>query len=353
MNALKIIAIAALLLSVNGAEAKKKAPTERELEAYLMVYHKDNTHSLHMAISRDGYTFTALNDDNPVIMGDTIAEQRGIRDPHIYRGPDGAFYLAMTDLHIAAKSEGYRNTQWERDGEKYGWGNNRALVLMKSYDLINWTRANIRIDKLSDEFADIGCAWAPETIYDDVEGKMMIYFTMRFGTGQAKLYYAYVNEDYTELTSKPQLLFEYPDGETTTIDGDITKVGDKYHLFYVAHTGEAPGIKHAVADKPTGPYAFDDRWVDPEPKACEAPTVFKRLGKDVWVLFYDCYGLKVHNFGFSETKDFDVYHHIGHFNEGEMKAPNFISPKHGAVVHLTKKEALRLCERWGLMYEDL
>ena len=61
--------------------------------AYLMVYHKDDTHSLHMAVSYDGRTFTAVNGNEPVIAGDTIALQRGIRDPHIFRGPDGAFYL--------------------------------------------------------------------------------------------------------------------------------------------------------------------------------------------------------------------------------------------------------------------
>ena len=55
---------------------------------YLMVYHKDNTHSIHMAISKDGYTFHALNKDKPVLLGDNIAEQRGVRDPHIFRGPD-------------------------------------------------------------------------------------------------------------------------------------------------------------------------------------------------------------------------------------------------------------------------
>ena len=86
---------------------------------YLLVYHKDNTHSIHMAISKDGYTFHALNKDKPVINGDTIAEQRGVRDPHIFRGPDGLFYLAMTDLHIYAQREGKRATEWERDGKTY------------------------------------------------------------------------------------------------------------------------------------------------------------------------------------------------------------------------------------------
>ena len=70
-----------------------------------------------MAVSDDGYTFTALNDGKPVIAGDTIALQKGIRDPHIFRGPDGAFYLSMTDLHIYAQKDGFRDTEWERDGK--------------------------------------------------------------------------------------------------------------------------------------------------------------------------------------------------------------------------------------------
>lgn len=41
-----------------------------------MVFHKDETHSLYMAVSDDGYTFTALNDGKPVIAGDTIALQK-------------------------------------------------------------------------------------------------------------------------------------------------------------------------------------------------------------------------------------------------------------------------------------
>ena len=61
-------------------------PQEKDMAAYLMVFHQDEDHCLHAAISRDGYTFTALNDGKPIIAGDTIADQKGIRDPHIYRG---------------------------------------------------------------------------------------------------------------------------------------------------------------------------------------------------------------------------------------------------------------------------
>lgn len=66
----------------------------------------------------------------------------------------------------------------------------------------------------------------------------MIYYTMRFRNERNKLYYVYVNDDFDRIESLPQLLYEYPDETVSAIDGDITKVGDKYHLFYVAHDGQ-------------------------------------------------------------------------------------------------------------------
>lgn len=324
---------------------KNAVPQEKDMSAYLMVFHKDETHGLYMAVSRDGYTFTAMNDGEPVIAGDTIAYQRGIRDPHIYRGPDGAFYLAMTDLHVFAKRDGYRETEWERDRNMYGWGNNYGLVLMKSWDLVNWKRANIRFDKLTAGLSEIGCAWAPEVTYDEKKGKLMIYYTMRFRNEANKLYYVYVNDDFDTIESLPQILFEYPNEGVSAIDGDITKVGDKYHLFYVAHDGPA-GIKQAVSDRANGDYEYDPRWYDFEPKACEAPTVWKRIGEDKWVLMYDVYSVTPHNFGFIETSDFVNFKNLGRFNEGVMKTTNYNAPKHGAVIHLTTEEADNLEKYW-------
>ena len=70
-----------LLLALTPATAKKrKHAKQAPLAAYLMVYHKDADHSLHMALSRDGRKWTALNDDHAVVSGDTIAQQHGIRD---------------------------------------------------------------------------------------------------------------------------------------------------------------------------------------------------------------------------------------------------------------------------------
>jgi beta-xylosidase len=324
---------------------KNGVPTEKDMSAYLLVFHKDEDHGLHMAISRDGYTFTALNEGKSVIAGDTIAEQKGIRDPHIFRGPDGAFYLSMTDLHIYAKAAGYRSSEWERDGKEYGWGNNRGLVLMKSWDLIHWKRHEIRFDSLSAGLKDIGCVWAPEVAYNDRTGKLMLYFTMRFKCEANKLYYCYVNDDFDKVETLPCILYEYPNENVSAIDGDITKYNGKYHLFYVAHDAKS-GIKQAVSNRMDGGYDFDPRFYDFEPRACEAPNVWKRIGEDKWVLMYDVFSIKPHNFGFSETSDFVSFKNLGHFNEGVMKTTNFTSPKHGAVIQLTNEELHRLTEYW-------
>lgn len=341
-----ILAAVAMLPGAMSCRAENKVPSEEDMAAYLLVYFKDDTHCLYFALSSDGYSFTDVNGGQPVIGGQEIAEQKGIRDPYLMRGPDNVFYMAMTDLHIFAKRKGLRDQEWQRDGKRYGWGNNRALVLMKSTDLVKWTHTNLRVDKAFPHLWDIGCAWAPEMIYDQEKGRIMLYFSMRFVNGRNRIYYTYMNEDFTKMEASPELLFKYPT-DRSYIDGDIIKAGDKFHLFYVPHDG-TPGIKHAASDSVNSGYVYEAAYCDPEPKSCEAPNAWKRIGEEKWVLMYDVYGTKVHNFGFVETSDFKHFAELGKFNEGVMKATNFSSPKHGAVIHLTKAEADRLAAHWGL-----
>jgi hypothetical protein len=323
--------------------AKPHRPVEKDLTGYLLVYFKDETHALHFATSEDGYSFTDVNGGTPVLPGRDIAEQKGIRDPHIVRGPDNAFYMAMTDLHIFAQREGLRTTEWERPGDKYGWGNNRGLILMKSYDLIHWTHAVVRLDRLFPGYREEGAAWAPETIFDPKRGKMMVYFTTRLGAEPNHMVFAYANQAFSSLETVPAQLFNYPDGKKSAIDGDITKVGSDYHLFYVAHDG--PGnIRQAVSKRLNGGYVFDPAKVDPETVAAEAPTLWRRHGTDTYVLMYDVFGAKPNNMGFSETTDFVHFRNLGRFNDegSPMKATNFTRPKHGAVMPITMTELKRL-----------
>ena len=340
--------VALTTLAVVPVRAKTKPLTEKDMGAYLFTFFSDPTHALYMAVSYDGYTFTAVNNAEPIISGDSIAEQHGIRDPHIYRAPNGKFYIAMTDLHIFGKTKGIRTTQWERPDE-YGWGNNRGLVMMASDDLIHWTHHVARIDKLFPErFGGVSCAWAPQTIWDPQVGKPMVYFTIRQQAGgRTKLYYSYADEAFTTLETEPQLLFECPDTTIQVLDADICPMPDgRYFMSYVYQENPG-GIKYMISDRINH---FDDyhaEQIDAENGACEAPNVWKRIGEKKWVVMYDVFSIRPNNFGFVETTDFKTFTPLGRFGEGKMKMTNFTSPKHGSVIHITKAEAKRLENYWS------
>ena len=178
---------------VKTIEKPAKKFDEKDYAGYVMVYFKDQTHGAYFAISRDGYTFTDVNGGKPVFNGADIAEQKGVRDPHMSRGPDGGFYLAMTDLHISSRADG-RTQNFQRPEAEHGWGNNRAMVLMKSYDLIHWTWTDFRVDLAFPELGDIDCSWAPQTVYDEKAGKMMIYFTIRYNNKACNIYWSYTDD---------------------------------------------------------------------------------------------------------------------------------------------------------------
>jgi hypothetical protein len=353
-------AVLAVLFCAMPMQAKKKKQfREKDMAGYVMVYHKDADHGLHMAYSWDGFTWTALNDDRPIMAGDTIAVQKGIRDPFIFRAPDGAFCVAMTDLHVFGKRDGIRTTEWERDGKIYDWGNNRGLVLLRSYDLIHWQRTNLDFSALTCPtgeidgegkpmpWCEVGCVWAPEMVATE-DGRIMLHFTTRFQRGRNHIRYVYMNDDFSRMTSDPQVLFTGPrnaEGHITkhVIDSDITLFGDTYHLFCTEHGHP----RHAVSKSLQGPYTlvpFDDGV----PQVHEAPMLWKLIGQDRYILMQDRYSMEPHNFYFCETTDLQKFTPMGYFDDEDclMKRTNFSEQKHGAVVQVTKKELKRLIKHW-------
>ena len=215
--------------------------------AYMFAYftgNSGNQESIRFGLSNDGKNFKALNGNNPVLNSATISSTGGVRDPHIMRADDGqTFYMVATDM-VAAK----------------GWDSNRGIVLLKSTDLVNWTSSKINIATTYPEFATAVHVWAPQTIYDKSVGKYMIYLSIKKTTDIDKVYYAYVNADFTALESAPKLLFESSAG-AATIDADIIEKGGKFYLFMKMET--APnGIKKAVSNTLTGPYVLQDKLLD-------------------------------------------------------------------------------------------
>ena len=94
----------------------------------------------------------------------------------------------------------------------------------------------------------------------------------------------------------------------------------------------------------------------------EEPLRFECDNKEIgqWVYGYDprvcfiedryyvtwCNGYYGPTIGVAWTTDFKTFRPLGHFNEGTMFATNFDQPKHGAVVHITEKEAKRLEKKY-------
>lgn len=352
-------ATAALLCLTLSLSGKTKNPSEKDMAGYVMVYHKDADHGLHMAYSWDGYSWTALNDDKPIMAGDTIAVQKGIRDPFIFRAPDGTFCAAMTDLHVFGKRDGIRTTEWERDGRQYGWGNNRGLVLLRSRDLIHWQRTNLDFSHLtcptgeteSDgtpiPWSEVGCVWAPE-MTATADGHILMHFTTRVRGGFNHIAYVYMDDEFTHMTSDPQVLVigdtdEHGRVKMNTIDSDINLIDDTYHLFCT----ENGHPRHAVSKQLTGPYTlvpFDDGV----PQVHEAPNLWKLIGEQKWILMQDRYSMNPHNFLFCETTDMEHFTPVGYFNEEgcPFKRNNFSEQKHGSVVQVTKKELQKLIKHW-------
>ena len=90
-----ILAAFMAVFTVTSASAARD-----EMVAYLFTYFNSNApedEQICYAISDDGYNFTPLNNDEPVISSDTIAFTQCVRDPHILRGEDGKTFYRFRD----------------------------------------------------------------------------------------------------------------------------------------------------------------------------------------------------------------------------------------------------------------
>lgn len=303
--------------------AQSSSATENKNAGYLFVYFTGNDkkeEAIHYAISKNGYTFNALNNDEPVISSEKISSTGGVRDPHILRGADGkTFYMVVTDM-VSAK----------------GWDSNRAMVLLKSTDLINWSSSVINIQKRFPGNENLLRVWAPQTIYDSVKQKYMIYWSMKHGKDPDKIYYTYANADFTDLETEPKQLFFSPTNGSC-IDGDIIYHNGKYNLFFKTE-GNGNGIKKAVSNKLTEGYKLEDRYLQQTKEAVEGAGVFKLNNSDEYILMYDVY--MKGKYQFTKSKDLE------NFKVVDEDISMDFHPRHGTVLPITKTEMDRLVSKW-------
>ena len=323
---LTLLAAGSMFTMVQCTEANAKV-SEKEFDGYLFSYFTGNhisEEAVRYAISEDGYNYYHLNDNKPVIDSKVIALTGGVRDPHILRAEDGkTFYMVLTDMV-----------------SDNGWSSNRALIMLKSTDLINWTYSNINMQKKYEGQERLQRVWAPQTVFDHEAQKYMVYWSMKHGDHQPDIiYYAYANADFTDFEEAPKVLFTPTDGRSC-IDGDIIFENGLYHMFYKTE-GHGNGIRKATTKSLTsGKWTESEDYKQQTHHAVEGSGVFKLNNSDKYILMYDMY--MAGSYQFCETADLDNFKVIDH--EISM---NF-HPRHGTIIPITTKEKKALIEKYGI-----
>ena len=311
--------------AVTAAPLQTVQEREKDYVGYLFTYFTGNhisEEAVCYAVSLDGSSFWALNDGKPVLDSKVISSTGGVRDPHILRSEDGkTFYMVLTDM-VSGN----------------GWDSNRAMVMLKSENLVDWSYSVINMQKKYAGQEKLKRVWAPQTVFDPEAGKYMVYWSMQYAGGPDVIYYAYANADFTDLEGEPKVLF-LPQNRKSCIDGDIVYKDGLFHLFYKTE-GHGNGIKVATTRSLTsGKWLEDPDYKQQTKEAVEGAGTFKLIGQDKYILMYDVY--MKGRYQFTETTDLKNFKVID--NEVKM---NF-HPRHGTVIPITRDELMRLTEKWG------
>ena len=145
-------------------------------DKYLFAYFTGNSsdgQTVHLAVSEDGLHYTALRNNEPVII--PSKGTGAIRDPYIwYSEQDNYYYLICTDMDADIASDPNKIGYW--------WDNSDSFLMWRSKDLVHWydeTYINIK-DLLNQNFnanvGDVYRAWAPQIMYDG--RSYVLYFSL-------------------------------------------------------------------------------------------------------------------------------------------------------------------------------
>ncbi len=298
------------LLGKDGYQTLAEIPYEKESAAYLFTYFLGNNpdqERMSYAVSLDGYHFKALNNGREVYKSGVGTEC--LRDPYIFKGEDGLYYLLATDMKSSL-----------------GWSSNRNIISAKSTDLVHWfDETLIEIANKYPLMQGADRAWAPQAIYDPEKESYMIYYAARVPGRDDRtiMYYAY-SKDMKKLDTEPQLLFAPKNGDDA-IDSDIIYQNGKYYMYYKNETNKR--IYLAIADHANGPYS-EIKQVSEGNIGVEGPNIYRLNGTDKWLMMSDAYGNGY--YVMQETTDLE------NFKMLDRNSYSFdFTPRHGYVIPIT------------------
>ena len=265
---------------------------DKEDVAYIFTYfNKNGAAGLQMSYSYDGYTWTPVNGNQPLLT--PMVGGKLMRDPSICQGPDGIFHLVWT-------------TGW--------WENNIGHATSK--DLLSWS-AQQEIPVMKDYPAVIN-TWAPELFYNDEEGLFYIFWASTIPdaegitTGGGKedgktnhRIYCTTTKDFKEFS--PTRLWFNPD--FSAIDATVIR-SPRTGQYIMAVKNENAGIQDEIPAEKNIRITWSDKMkegfptevsgpIDSTGAWMEGPTMIY-IGDDL-LIYYDKY--KEHRFGAALSHD--------------------------------------------------
>ncbi len=311
---------------------KAKSNEDDKKVAYLYAYFRGEVNkeperlAIHFATSLDGYNWTDLNGNWPVIT--STMGTKSLRDPYIIRSRYGdKFYLLATDLNT---QDGQGWGPWSLNGSKY-------LMVWASEDLVHWGKQ--RMVKFAND--DIGCAWAPESVYDVDTGEYLVYASgkdlkLYAETGeQVDTVYVTRTRDFYSF-SEPEIFVapEENGKRQNAIDSTIIRADDnKYYQFYKKYNSE---VRMMVSDHAAGPYK---EVTDFKPIGGEGPAIYKVNGTNQYALCIDNYSVYMPYLTDNIAS--------GKFTQATEAVSMPTGSKHGGMIPITQKEYDALMEAYG------
>jgi hypothetical protein len=310
-----LLCLLTVALAAGPIAAQQTAPGEPASEAYVFAYFKEpGSQGIYLALSRDGYTFTPLNDGQPWVKPEHPNEI--MRDVFITREPN---------------DEGFRMV-WT-----WGWRGS-SMGTASSKDLITWSpQEEIPI---MEDFPTVRQVWAPETYWDTKAKDWLVIWSSSFGDPRGDLpdglrIWSSHTPDFKTF-SKPALFFDHG---FPVIDATMFHDHNRDKWYFVFKDQTTDPLRYAIrwTSGPTveGPWGtlsgpITESW-------SEGPSVIQ-VG-DKFIVYYDHYRAPRARYEGVETTD---WIHWTSVND-QMHLPE--AAKHGSFFRVTDAEAQRLLDR--------
>ncbi|MFP5209442.1 MAG: glycoside hydrolase family 43 protein [Acidobacteriota bacterium] len=287
----------------------QQAAAQQEHGAWLFAYFKEpGNQGIYLALSRDGYHYTPLNDGKPWLAPTQPGEL--MRDVFLTRGPDHLFHMVWT---------------WNWHGNSLGYAS--------SPDLLAWSaQKQIAIMK---DFPETNNVWAPETYWDAKRKQWLIIWSSSMKDSKAgNRIWSSSTSDFNTF-SRPAIFF---DPGYVTIDATIYhQPHGPYRMVFKDQTYDPLCFQERVATGPTleGPWQhisgpINESW-------SEGPSVI-RVGNR-YIVYYDHYRPPRARYEAVATADWEHWDDV----TAETSLPEHC--KHGSFLKISDEEAARLLQR--------